>query len=312
MDVLKPQYLRSGATIGIIAPASPQRDDLRLERGVRYLERLGFRVELGKNVHGKYGGYLAGTDAERCADIEGMFANKDISAIICSRGGYGTPRILNSLNYRTIAKNPKIFVGFSDVTALQSAVFLRTGLITFSGAMVSADMADVFDEESESQFWQILTEPIENRLITQSITLESLQNGIAQGRLLCGNLSMMVGLLGTPFAPEWENSIVLLEDIGEAPYRIDRNLMHLENAGVWNKLNGLCFGQFTQTDSTPVSVPQRDVTDVLAEYAARAALPSLGNVMYGHTAKKLTLPFGSLVQIDSENCKIKITESVVV
>lgn len=309
MRIVKPPRLRPGATIGIISPASPQRDEARLERGIQYLEKQGFRVELGKNTSARFGGYLAGTDAERCDDLEAMFVNRNIEAVFCARGGYGTPRLLNMVNYRKIARNPKIFVGFSDTTALQSAIFRRTGLITFSGAMASVDMADIFDTESEDLFWQILTEPVETRRISQSLTIEQLYGGVADGRLYCGNLTLLAGLLGTPFAPFWKGGILLVEDIGEAPYRIDRNLMHLENAGLWKKLVGLCFGQFTQTETGQSPMPQRTMQEITAEFATRAELPSLGNIMYGHTAKKLTLPFGIKTHIDADRTQLTMLES---
>jgi len=213
------------------------------------------------------------------------------------------------IDYRKIARNPKIFVGFSDTTALQSAVFRRTGLITFSGAMVSVDMADNFDPESENLFWQILTEPAETRKITQSLTVEQMHGGVAEGRLYCGNLTLLTGLLGTPFAPFWKDGILLVEDIGEAPYRIDRNLMHLENAGLWKKLAGLCFGQFTQTEAGQSPMPQRTTQEITEEFAARAELPSLANIMYGHTVKKLTLPFGVKTHIDADKAQLTILES---
>lgn len=312
MKILKPLRLKKGALIGLISPASPQRDESRLERGIKYLESLGFRVKMGSNALARFGGYLAGTDAERIADIETMFADPQVDAIFCVRGGYGTPRIVQSLNYRVIARNPKIFVGFSDTTVLQSAIFRRTGLITFFGAMPSVDMADVFDAESESWFWKILTEPAENMAITQSLSLTTLHGGIAEGQLWCGNLSLLVGLAGTPFAPPYKGGILLMEDIGEAPYRIDRNLAHLQNTGLWNKLGGLCFGQFTQTESVAQPVPQRTVAEITAEYASRAGLPAIGNVMFGHTAKKLTLPFGIRVRLDADRAEMRLIESALI
>lgn len=311
MNIVQPPRLRPRAVIGVIAPASPQRDESRLDRGVRYLESLGYRVELGEHARSRFGGYLAGSDAVRIADIEAMFANRSIAAVFCTRGGYGTPRLLNGLNYRIIARNPKIFVGFSDITALQAAIFHRTRLLTFSGAMVSVDMPDGFDSESEAQFWNLLSGQTESANITQSLPLETLRGGTAEGRLWCGNLSLLVGLAGTPFAPPWRGGILLAEDIGEAPYRIDRNLMHLENMGLWKKLAGLCFGQFTQTDSGLSAAPQRSVAEITAEFAARSALPSLGNIMYGHTIKKLTLPFGAMCRIDADAQSITLTEAVV-
>ena len=157
MKLRKPSPLPKKGTIGIVAPASPQRDNSRLERGVRYLEQLGYQVRLGDNVHQVHGGYLAGTDEERAADINSMFTDNNIDAIFCSRGGYGSARLLHLIDYAAVRKNPKVFVGFSDITALQNALLTKSGLVTFSGALPSVDMADTIDAETEEWFWRAIT-----------------------------------------------------------------------------------------------------------------------------------------------------------
>ncbi|MGA1413655.1 MAG: S66 peptidase family protein [Candidatus Kapaibacteriota bacterium] len=154
MNILKPHPLNPGAKIGIISPASPQRDPDRLRRGIAYLESKGYQIQLGKHALNSYAGYLAGTDEQRVEDIHAMFADESIDAIMCARGGYGTTRILSSLNYELIRSNPKIFVGFSDTTALQSAILKNSGLITFSGAMPSVDFADDIDHSLNNLFGQ--------------------------------------------------------------------------------------------------------------------------------------------------------------
>ncbi|HYF03010.1 MAG TPA: LD-carboxypeptidase [Patescibacteria group bacterium] len=309
MKTLKAKPLRKNATIGIISTSSPQRDPTRLERGITYLESLGYRVELSKHALKSTAGYLAGTDEERLEDIHGMFADKRIDAIFCARGGYGSPRMLLKLDYELIRKKPKIFAGFSDVTALQCAIFKHTGLITFSGAMPSVDMADSFHPESEESFWRILTNPEPLGEVKQSEPIEVFKKGHAAGRLFCGNLTMFSMLCGTPFLPDFKNAVLLSEDIGEEPYRIDRILSQFENCGFFKELSGLAFGRFTQENLRPTTVPQRTMEEVLKEFTERAGLPTIANVLYGHQAKKLTLPFGAMCEMDAEKGVLKIGES---
>ncbi|MBI3259895.1 MAG: LD-carboxypeptidase [Ignavibacteriae bacterium] len=307
MIIQKPKALKKNATIGVISPASPQRDSSRLDRGVSYLERCGYHVELGRSARNSWGGYLAGTDEERRSDIEEMFANPNIDAIFCARGGYGTSRLLHQLDYDVIRKNPKIVVGFSDTTALQSAIFRKTGLVTFSGAMPSVDMADTFNPFAEEWFWGILSEP--KFYQKNIINGERFYNGGAKGKLYCCNLSVMTTLFGTPYTPDWNDGILLVEDIGEDPYRIDRMLSHCENIGLWKELAGLCFGQFTASVVRQSSVPERPMNEVLKEYSERAKLPCLGNILYGHQSEKVTLPFGAQVQIAQGSAALKLIES---
>ncbi|MES2765330.1 MAG: LD-carboxypeptidase [Bacteroidota bacterium] len=309
MKVLKAKPLKNNATIGIISTSSPQRDPARLDRSITYLESLGYRVELSKNALKSTAGYLAGTDEERLDDMHAMFADDKIDAIFCARGGYGSPRVLSKIDYELIRKNPKIFAGFSDVTALQCAIFKNTGLITFSGAMPSVDMADEFHPESEESFWNVLKngEPLAE--ISQSEPIEVFKKGRAEGRLFCGNLTMFSVLCGTPFLPDFKNAILLSEDIGEEPYRIDRMLSQLENCGIFKELSGLAFGRFTQENLRPTTVPQRTIDEVLKEFTGRANLPAIANILYGHQPKKLTLPFGVMCAMNADEGVLKITES---
>ena len=307
--IRKTKPLKKNAVIGLISPASPQRDEDRLHRSIRYLESLGYRVAPGRNLLKRFGGYLAGTDEERLSDLHEMFADPDIDAVFCARGGYGSTRYLDRVDYSLIRRNPKIFVGFSDMTALQSAIFKRTGLITFSGAMPSVDMADGFEQESEEFFWRMLSSSVPPGNISPSEKILPLISGVAEGRLICGNLTMFTALCGTKFSPDYRGKILLAEEIGEEPYRIDRMLMQLEGNGVWRKLAGLAFGKFTHGNLRPTSVPQREIREVIEEFAGRAGLPAIQNLMYGHTAKKLTLPFGIMAKINGDKGEFSIVES---
>ena len=218
-------------------------------------------------------------------------------------------RFLKQLNYRMIAKHPKIFVGFSDLTALSAALWRRCGLVTFSGAMVGVDMAD-FDAESEEQFWRMLSSKKKPGLIQQSLELQSLSSGKASGRLVCGNLSLLAALSGTAFEPDYKHSMLLSEDIGEESYKVDRLLCQLELSGALSASEALLFGQFTQDANRASQTASRPHLEVLREYAERARKPAIANVMYGHTAKKLTLPYGAETRVDAVRGRISIEEAV--
>jgi muramoyltetrapeptide carboxypeptidase len=308
MRLLLPSPLPAKATIGIVSPASPQRDAKRLERGIAYLESLGHSVVLGNHVHARYGAYLAGTDAERCADLEQMFADKRIDAIFCARGGYGSARLLDRLDYGLIKRNPKILVGFSDITALQMALLKRTGLVTFSGALPSVDMADGFTPESEEWFWRALTSKRPLGPIQQPWPTRVVQQGAAEGPLIGGNLSVFVTLLGTPYQPPTKGSILVLEDVGEETYSIDRMLNHLRQANVLGTLNGMIAGEWSQSSRPKGSTPHRDVQEVIAEAAEHISGPVLTNMMYGHEPLKLTVPFGVRVRLSSRGSGLRFLE----
>lgn len=189
MQALKPRRLRHGDLIGLVTPASPIADASRLERGVHYLESLGYRVLPAANVN-KMRGYLAGTDEERAADLHALFKHKEVRAIFCIRGGYGTPRLLSLLNYRLIARNPKIFVGYSDVTALQLAFWRRCRLVSFHGPMVGVDFGEEINPFAEEWFWKLVTTSgALGRLPIDGQTAMTLRPGKRRGRLLGGNLS---------------------------------------------------------------------------------------------------------------------------
>jgi muramoyltetrapeptide carboxypeptidase len=300
--MIRPRALSGPSTIGIVSPSSPQRDPQRLERGIAYLEGLGHTVVLAPHARSVYAEYLAGTDAERVADIHQMFTDPRIDAIFCARGGYGTPRILDLVDYELIARHPKIFVGFSDTTALQFAIYKKSGLVTFSGALPSVDMADEFDAESEEWFWRVLssTKPLGQH--HQSIPIQMLQAGAVDGVLLPGNLAMIGAILGTDYVPDLRGTIMVVEDIAEETYRIDRMLtqlrlhvkMNLETGGAG--LGALCFGQFTPPAQRG-NTPHREVLNLLEEQVSWVRGPVLANLMYGHESKKLTLPVGLPVRI---------------
>lgn len=311
-SVIAPSPLRRGDAIGVIAPSSPQRDDERLKSGIRYFESLGYRVICGEHLWKRYG-YLAGTDQERLDDLNAMIRNPAVKMIIAGRGGYGMSRILSKVDYRSLRRSPKIIVGFSDVTALNLALLRKCNLVSFSGAMPGVDFwnPEEIDPFAEEWFWRSVTWSKPLGIVRQpgNFPIAGLQSGTAEGRLLAGNLTLLANLVGTPYLPSFNNALLLIEEIGEEAYRVDRLLSQLDNAGVLRKISGLLFGQFTNAKPTRVSVEPLPMEEVFSEYIRRAGKPALGNLLYGHIPTKLTLPIGVKASIDGKRGVFTILEA---
>lgn len=312
MTIIKPPRLRKGSIIGLVAPASTPLTEEKIEKGAIYLEQLGYYVKFGEHIRTIHG-YLAGTDEERAADFNTMVCDKDVKAIFAIRGGYGTPRILPLIDYRSLKQNPKIVVGYSDITALQLAIFRKIGLVTFSGPMTGTDMWKDIDPYTEEHFWQLITSTKKIGVLKNPMNepLKILKHGKARGRLLGGNLSMIACLMGTSFLPKLNGEILFLEDVEEAPYRVDRMLMQLLNAGVLNRLAGLVFGKFTDCNPSNPSEPHLSIDQVQGEYAEKSKCPVVANFQYGHIPSKLTVPMGLQAMLDSKRNRIEVLDNAV-
>jgi muramoyltetrapeptide carboxypeptidase len=311
MKIAKAAALKRGDVIGLISPASKIADTTKLDRGIRYLEGLGYRVAVGKHAANLHG-YLAGTDEERAADIHEMFEDPKINAIFCIRGGYGTPRLLPLLRYRLIARHPKIFVGYSDITALHLSFWKKSGLMTFHGPMVGSDMSDPLDPFTEDIFWRLLTSTKKmGRLPFPDTGPEALVRGKASGRLLGGNLALVASLIGTAYQPSFLGSILFLEDIGEDPYRVDRMLTQLRGASVLARAKGIMIGRFTDCVPKDPNTPSFSVDEVIGEYLKACGRPSMKRVPFGHERRNLPIPVGLRARIDSGRGSIEYLESAV-
>ena len=310
MRIVKPSALRRGDVIGLISPASPPLDEARIENGVRYLEGLGYRVQIGTNARARRG-YLAGTDEERVADLNAMLTDSRVKAIFALRGGYGTPRILPLVDYEAARRQPKILVGHSDLTALQLALYRRAGLVTFSGPMVASDFGHTPDPFTEEQFWRLLTSATCPGVLAAlpDHPLHSLKPGIATGRLLGGNLSLVVSCLGTPFMPSCRGALLALEEINEPFHRIDRMLVQLRNAGVLASARGLVFGQFTQCAPLNPKLPHLTLAEIFTDTAGWVSGPVTEGLQYGHVRQKLTLPLGVRARLDADQGTLELLES---
>jgi muramoyltetrapeptide carboxypeptidase len=311
--LLKPERLRKGDVIGLVSPASSPTPREKIQQSVQYLEGLGYRVKLGEHVS-KAWGYLAGTDQERVEDLNSMIRDPEVKAIFALRGGYGTPRILPFIAYRALARQPKIISGFSDITALQLAIHRKCGLVTFSGPMPAVELWQKPDPFTEKNFWRLLTSTKAIGELANPLNerFDLLKEGKARGVLLGGNLALVVSTIGTPFMPSLRGAVLVLEEVDEYPYRVDRMLAQLRNAGTLKRLNGLLLGQFTNCEPKDPAKPHLSTPVVLRQYTEEVNGPVLGNLLYGHIPKKLTIPFGLTAQIDAKQRKIRITEAAVV
>jgi muramoyltetrapeptide carboxypeptidase len=310
MNIIKPEKLKQGDVIGIISPSSPVSDREKLDAGVRYFEKMGYRVRVGNNVM-KERGYLAGTDEERVEDIHNMFLNDEVKLIICLRGGYGASRLLDKIDYCIIKNNPKIFCGYSDITVLQNAFFHKTGLVTFAGPMAGVDFYKDISDFTAENFWKSVTS---SELIKVNFPcgerLSSYRSGIAEGRLIGGNLSMFSSLIGTEYLPEPEGKILFLEEVGEVPYRIDRMLNQLRLSGFLGKIKGVILGSFIDCMESDPQRKSLNLEEVMEDYFIKNFhAPVLYNLKHGHINDNLTIPIGVNVRINGTNCSIDFLES---
>ena len=313
MKIIKPKRLKPKDLIGIISPASKPDDDSRIERGVKYFERLGYKVVVGKNV-GKERSYLAGTDEERLEDLHSMFSNKEVKAIVCVRGGYGSGRLLDKIDYNLIKHNPKIFVGYSDITALQMAFLKRAGLITFAGPMVAVDFyKEEVVEFTEEFFWRIVTSSKKIGKVYNPMNepFYSLVKGKAEGRLIGGNLAVFNSLLGSQYLPSFKDKILFLEDIGEPPYRIDRMLNQLKLAKAFEQVEGVILGRFVDCTESDSKTKTLSLNEVIDDYLSEIKKPVLYNLKHGHIPENVTLPFGLKVRINTVRRTFELLESAV-
>jgi muramoyltetrapeptide carboxypeptidase len=312
MSIQKPKRLSKKDVIGIISPASSPDEFTRVERGVKYLENLGYRVKVGANV-GKNHGYLAGTDQERIDDIHSMFKDKNVKAIFTLRGGYGAFRLLDKIDYRLIKNNPKIFVGYSEITALQMAFLEKAELITFAGPMVAVDFYDEVSEYTSELFWQTITsnKKIGKLKYPENQKLPFLQKGSATGRIVGGNLAVFAHLLGTSYFPNLTGKILMIEDIGELPYRVDRMLNQLRLAGVFKKVKGIILGRFVDCHEHDPNKKTLTLGEVIADYITPVKVPSIYTFPHGHIKDLVTIPFGLKVTLDATKGTVEFVEGAV-
>lgn len=300
--------LKKGDTIGIIAPASCTTYDRVLE-AKKNLEDMGYQVVLGECTKKQWYSY-AGTDEERAEEINNFFADKDIDAIICMRGGYGCNRLIELLDFEIIKRNPKIFVGYSDITTLHIVLNEKANLITFHGPMAVSNFTGNYNRDTYENFIEILSN-LKDKQSIKNITKELgvLNEGRAKGKLVGGNLATLIATLGTEYDLDYNGKILFLEDIGEKTYKIDRFLNQLKKHGVFEKIEGLVLGDFK--NCTQASEKDMTLLEVFQNYFKELKKPIIYNFESGHSEPMLTLPLGAICEIDTYNKELRVLERVV-
>jgi muramoyltetrapeptide carboxypeptidase len=316
---IKPPPLAAGAAIALVAPAGPV-EDAKVKEASANLARLGYRVKHYRSLSAQEG-YLAGSDEARAFEIDRAFADPEVGMILCLRGGYGSPRILGLLDYEAMRRRPKIFVGYSDVTALHLAILRKAGLVTFHGPMAERDFSGKgLAPYSSKYFWSLLRAPgAEARALFEawgagappaSGSVRAISPGAAEGPLVGGNLSTICALLGTPYEIETDGAILFIEDVNEEPFRIDRMLCQLRLAGKLGGLEGALLGGFTRCEARTTR-PSFTVEDVLDQYFSELGIPVLAGFPAGHLADQATLPLGVRVRLDATRKTLRILEPAV-
>ncbi|MET1249657.1 LD-carboxypeptidase [Sporolactobacillus sp. STCC-11] len=302
-----PSRLYEGDTIGVISPAGPPNME-HLEVATDWLKQLGFQVRLGKNVAKKYG-YLAGPDDDRLDDFHGMFADDSVRAVICSRGGYGTARFADRIDYDLVRSHPKVFWGYSDITYLHTAIRQKTGLVTFHGPMLASDLGDNDVPLLSKQLFSQLFQPMSLRYDEYLSPLTIYQGGTAEGMLVGGNLTLLASSLGTDFEIETKDKLLFIEDIGEAPYRVDSMLNQLRLAGKLDQAAGFIIGDFhqNQADNGDATLTYQEVFQT---YLGELGKPMVSGFMIGHCAPNFSIPFGVDAMLDADRKQLWIQPGV--
>lgn len=311
MKRIKGKRLNLGDTIGLTAPSSPAKLEI-VPDAIRAVEELGFKVKMGESCYAEYGGYLAGTPELRAKELNEFFADPQIDAIFCLRGGYGSPQLLQHLDYQNIIQNPKLFIGYSDITALHIALLQNSGLATVHGPMAASDLARDCTDYTRDSLLQVLTtpDPIGKIQNPDGFAIEQLVEGVAEGEIVGGNLALVSALMGTPYELDTKGKLLFLEDVGEEPFKVDRMLTQLALAGKIEDSAGIILGTFTECESPNYS-HGFDMIDVFKNIIAPFGKPTIYNVQAGHCDIKMTLPFGVKARMNATNKELIIEESVV-
>ena len=301
---IAPPRLKVGDTVALISPASPV-DAEDVEAAKQVLSKLGLKVKLGNHVLDQYG-YLAGRDSDRALDVNAMFGDRSVRGILTMRGGWGCNRILSLLDYQLIRQNPKIIIGFSDITALLLGIYARTGLVTFHGPVGISSWNPFSTSYAQRILFQGQSATLRN---PRQIRAETIVRGTARGRLLGGNLSVIAAMAGSDYLPDWNNAILFVEEIGEDVYRIDRMLTQLKLAGILDRLAGFIFTQCIDCTAEDDEDPSLTLPQVLQDIIKPLGIPAWYGSAIGHLRDNFTVPVGVEVEIDAGQGTIRMLES---
>ena len=311
---LLPLPLNKGDTVGLVSPSSATDDSFNLQLAREAMEALGFKVKTGAHMGGRRG-HLAGTDAERAGDLNAMFADPSVKAIVCTRGGSGAARLLPLLDYDAIRRNPKVLLGYSDITALHNAIHAKTGLVTFHGPIGSGS----WNAFNVDQFQRVLLnrELVEFRnkvdagdeLVPRRNRTITITGGKARGELVGGNLTVLTALAGSPYLPDFSGKILFLEDVSEAPYRVDRMFSTLKLMGALDKVAGVIFGECT--DCKPGDgYGSLTLEQIFDDHIRPLKVPAYRGAMIGHIREQFIVPVGGKVELDADAGTFRMLEPV--
>jgi muramoyltetrapeptide carboxypeptidase len=305
-SVIKPRALKPGSTLAVISPAGATPDRQAFANGLALLEQAGYRVKLMPNAQNKRM-YLAGTDAERLTDLHAAFSDPEVDGILCARGGYGCMRLLPYLDFERVRQNPKLFIGFSDITALLVPFYQRTGLMGFYGPMLTSNL--VHDEPfSRSELLKLVSQSVQTPyLIPNQDSYQAYLPGVAEGRLIGGNLSLLSALCGTPYQPDTRGHILFIEDWKEKYYSLDRQFQQLKMAGLFERITGLLLCDFSDIEPEP----ELNLSDFLKELTGFLGVPVGYGFSVGHGSQTATLPIGCAAQFDAGSGTLTLLEAPV-
>jgi len=314
--VIKPPRLKAGDKLAIVSPGSYISEE-ELQDSIKNLNQLGFETTYSKKVL-LQSGYFAGSDKDRADDLMNMFSDKSVNGIVCARGGYGCSRILPLLEYDVIRSNPKVLIGYSDITALLYGIYKKSGLITFHGPVGTS----TFNDYSVNNFNKVLINPERTSLFPNSTSgddeniygVTSIVKGKGKGRLVGGNLSIMVSLIGTEFDVDYSNKIIFIEEIGEEPYRVDRMLTQMIQSGKFENAAGVMMGIFRKCEvkkESDLTAKSFTLMEVLQDRLGSLKIPVVYGMSFGHVKDKFTIPFGALAELDAGKQTFTLLEKAV-
>ena len=293
-----PTPLAPGARVALVAPAGPLRDAADLDRATENARSLGWEPVPGRNALARQG-YFAGDDALRAADLNHALADPGIDGIWCIRGGYGAMRILDRIDYDALVRRPRAIIGYSDITALHAAIGGSAGLITFHGPTARAELTAFSRQALERAVRQ------QTPFCGDAPGARTVVPGTATGRLAGGNLALLASLAGTPYAPDLDGAILVLEDIDEAVYRLDRMLVQLRLSGALRGVRGIIFGAFTNCPEASDD-GSRTLDDLIGELAAELRVPCIADAPFGHIADQWTIPLGAMAELDADGRSLRV------
>lgn len=305
-EMIFPEKLKKGDTIGLVAPASriPREN---ISKCVEAVEALGYNVVLGNSADKFHMGYLSGDDDVRAQDINEMFGRTDIQGIFCLRGGYGSCRIVDKLDLPVIRNNPKVFVGYSDITILHLVFNQMCNMVTYHGPMVSSNMISHFDDYTRKSFIDTLFMGEELEFLNpEGKKIETLSGGCAEGTLVGGNLCLMATTIGTPYEIDTRGKILFIEELNECTYKVDRLLQQFKHSGKLDAAKGIIIGSFEQCD--PEHEGDATLEEIFRDIVKPLNKPTVYNVEVGHCFPTGSLPLGVNCKLDADNGRISFSK----